>query len=588
MSWLRDGRSKWQSSGRHEMCGSMPLAMLGVGVACASLYIMSLPDSFSSLLRSALGSALVSYFLYSDSTAFPTRQVVRVYTLTRMVKQHPPERPCLTKPRINAIKGRKGCRVFDGKKYVGCFRSKKAANKFIREKTTSGDQLVEHEPGPKPYKYVRGKSTKRKTVYYGVMRVPGQRAKEWTKKYFPRCESPKAAANMVAEYLQTTAENIKVSKCEWQSPAQSTERVAFLSEVFHGWVPADLAGAVSFRGQASSLQTFGPAAYVAGLLGKEDRWRHGMLKIWDRMPLAERSKLHGLGSRDEDMVRDGARALHDLLSLSFALWAGWSIPRLRSMSWPVDVMQAIVPPTPAQQAHIVEERQWWKRHVHRNVIHHFSIGPFAQQLGIIQKTTKRVGSLLMGNDEGEYYCITAFDAAVHVKTYETLHSMGVVLNSLRVPRTNVEWAQAQADAEALSDRLKIKRSQYRWPWLLRTYIIAEMRHAGVNSLKIVEDWTSEQLQGAIRPDQNEWVAKWMFGLAGNSLKKLLRILRFTEPLEMLSVYVCIMNDSSIMAYPLKQLKERVDDITKARCQMRRQNGQEASPALVVKSVMDAV
>ena len=115
-----------------------------------------------------------------------------------------------------------------------------------------------------------------------------------------------------------------------------------------------------------------------------------------------------------------------------------------------------------------------------------------------------------------------------------------------------------------------------------------MRHAGVSSLKIVEDWTSEQLQDAIKPDQNEWVARWMSGLAGTSLTQLLRLLRFREPLEMLSVYVCIMNDSTLMAYPLKQLKERVDDITKARCQMRRQNGQEASPALVVKSVMDAV
>ena len=54
-----------------------------------------------------------------------------------------------------------------------------------------------------------------------------------------------------------------------------------------------------------------PAAYVAGLLGKEDRWRHGILKIWDAMPLADRSKLHGLGSRDKNMVRDGARALHE-------------------------------------------------------------------------------------------------------------------------------------------------------------------------------------------------------------------------------------------------------------------------------------
>ena len=82
-------------------------------------------------------------------------------------------------------------------------------------------------------------------------------------------------------------------------------------------------------------------------------------------------------------------------------------------------------------------------------------------------------------------------------------------------------------------------------------------------VEIAEDWTSEQLQDAIKPDQNEWVARWMSGLAGTSWKKLLRRRRFREPWDMLSVYVCIMNDSTLMACPLKQLKERVDDITKA-------------------------
>ena len=93
-----------------------------------------------------------------------------------MAKRQKPEKPCLTKPRINAIKGRKGCRVFDGKTYLGCFRSRKAADKFVRVLTTSSDQHVEHEPGPKPYKYVACKSTKNMTVYYSGQ--AGSRAEE--------------------------------------------------------------------------------------------------------------------------------------------------------------------------------------------------------------------------------------------------------------------------------------------------------------------------------------------------------------------------------------------------------------------------
>ena len=221
-------------------------------------------------------------------------------------------------------------------------------------------------------------------------------------------------------------------------------------------------------------------------------------------------------------------------------------------------------------------------------MHHFSPGPFAQQLGLIEKTTHVHGSLLIGNDEGEYYRLARFVAEKHAQIYQTLHATGVLLNSLPIPRNNIEWAQVQTDAEVLADKLKIERPPYRWPWLLRSYIFAEMRHAGVNKLKIVEDWNAEQLQVAIRPDQNEWLSTWMHALAGDSLKALLRRMQFTESLEMLSIYSCILNDSSIMTYPLKQMKKRVGDITTARQQMRKPDGQEANPALVLRAVMDSV
>ena len=166
---------------------------------------------------------------------------------------------------------------------------------------------------------------------------------QWTKKYFPRVKSPKAAAELVAEYLETTLRSIKVGKSSRESPAQSADRMALLCEVFRGWVPADLENAVSFRGRASFLQACGPAAYVAGLVGKEDRWRDAVLEIWEAMPSSERVRLHTMGSRDRTLALDGARALHAFLSLVVVRWAGWSIPRLGSMSWPVDIKKEIAP-----------------------------------------------------------------------------------------------------------------------------------------------------------------------------------------------------------------------------------------------------
>ena len=94
------------------------------------------------------------------------------------------------------------------------------------------------------------------------------------------------------------------------------------------------------------MQACGPAAYVAGLVGKEARWRDAVLKIWEAMPSSERVRLQGLGSRDKTLAQHGARALHTFLSLTVVMWRGWSIPRLGSMSWPVDIGKEIVPPRP--------------------------------------------------------------------------------------------------------------------------------------------------------------------------------------------------------------------------------------------------
>ena len=175
--------------------------------------------------------------------------------------------------------------------------------------------------------------------------------------------------------------------------------------------------------------------------------------------------------------------------------------------------------------------------MHRNVAHHLSPSPLALQLGIIRKTTRRAGSLLLGTKAGEYYCLAAFNAA-QTETLQSLHAMGVLLNALPVPHNNREWAQAQADANVMAEKMRIKRTEYRWPWLVRTYLSTEMRHHGVKTLSIVEDWNLARLQEAIQPDQNKRLTLWMTHLADDSLKQLLRRLRFAVIGDVVNLCVC--------------------------------------------------
>ena len=99
---------------------------------------------------------------------------------------------------------------------------------------------------------------------------------------------------MIVDYLGTEGNNIKVNKAERLLPGESAECLTVLSGLFEGWVPADLASAVTFRGQASSMQMSGPTAYVAGLLGEEDRWKNGLVQVWNAMPPSKLLQLPGL------------------------------------------------------------------------------------------------------------------------------------------------------------------------------------------------------------------------------------------------------------------------------------------------------
>ena len=81
---------------------------------------------------------------------------------------------------------------------------------------------------------------------------------------------------------------------------------------------------------------------------------------------------------------------------------------------------------------------------------------------------------------------------------------------------------------------------------------------------------------------------WMGHVANDSLKQLLNRIRFAESVEMLSIYACVLNDSSLLAYHLDDMKEREGEIRRARDrEMRklRQGGYAMCPALLVASVL---
>ena len=80
---------------------------------------------------------------------------------------------------------------------------------------------------------------------------------------------------------------------------------------------------------------------------------------------------------------------------------------------------------------------------------------------------------------------------------------------------------------------------------------------------------------------------WMTSLAADSLKQLMSRIHFAESVEMLSVYACVLNDSSLLTCPLDDMMKRKDEIRKARDREKRKltRGYEMSPAVLVTSVL---
>ena len=76
--------------------------------------------------------------------------------------------------------------------------------------------------------------------------------------------------------------------------------------------------------------------------------------------------------------------------------------------------------------------------------------------------------------------------------------------------------------------MRIKAADYHVWWLVRTHLIVEMRHAGIDRLKLQQDWGQHEVAKALVPDMSDWVPMWT-ERGGNSLNILLKQLHYAEP-----------------------------------------------------------
>ena len=388
------------------------------------------------------------------------------------------------------------------------------------------------------------------------MRQPGSD----TKVYVGSSSSMTYMASRVAIAKGQDVSACKRRKCLRRAPDDSMERFRLLAELFKEWVPRDLVGAIQMRREVSMLMVNAPRIYVGFLLGRERTWRQAILKVWGRMSPSTRLQIMGLDSHEQDLRATASQIMYTCFQTACQVWARHTEPA-----------------------------KWddWKTHVDRGVVFHLSLTAWGLREGLLCKTTQ-AKSLGVQNQYGEWYGLASgvHTGQDHSHRMSRLHRVGRVLLETQAPSTKAQWLSTVEHVGARAQQMRIHATDYHFWSVFRTHLIVEMRHAGIDRLKLQQDWGQEEVAKAMVPDMSQWVPLWMKS-AGNSLKTLLKQLQYTEPLEFLTCFACVLGDSAIDKHSTDELRSASHAITKERARVKAKSSGdfERYPAVIVQSAM---
>ena len=385
--------------------------------------------------------------------------------------------------------------------------------------------------------------------------------------YLGTSHDQKLLASKIAEAKGVGRVKTLRKKCDRRSVDDAMHRFKILASCMKGWVPRDLTGAISRRGQAASMIVQAPGVYVAYLYGREHSWRDAVLNAWATADADMRLRIAGLDSNDENMQREASKIMHTILRQAFVEWA-------------------------TETKSDKDQRLEWKLHVDRNVGYHLSLTAWGLREKLLKKTSRAMGSLGVKNQQGEWYGIRQYAKRYHLSKMLQLHRLGRMLLQTKVPHTNKEWLESIEGFGKRCSEAGINSGQkddnYQFWWLCRIYLIIEMRHKGIERLRVTTDWDKDEVAAAVVPDMNEWLSTWMASKDIRSLKVLLSRLAFREPLELLSCFCCILGDNDIERYTTDELESSRYAIGKQRQEMIATSAtqDEANPAIIIRRAID--
>lgn len=449
--------------------------------------------------------------------------------------------------------------MYLGSEYISFHQTKREG--LAKARTCQSKAGLGRTPRPAaPAVHYRG-LVKRFSKREGKWKFQGRLRQQGTEnKRYVGSGDMKAVAHKIAKAQGRELAQCKREKNKRRAPAETIRRFKVLAEMFKGWLPRDLTCAIQMRGRAAMAMVNAPGIYIGFLMGRERAWREALLTEWERADAETRLLFTGMDSNDAALQKQATRAMRAIFVGSFREWA-------RTLD--------------------VEDREAWQKHVDRNVQNHLSLTAWGLRQGLLRKSSRANNSLKVANQEGEWYAVVPSEGPGDFAKMRRLHSLGRILLEAPVPTNNKEWLDCLTMVEMRASGMKLEATDYHFWWLVRAYMLVEMRHKGIQRLTVCQDWSRQHIGKAMVPDRSAWLDTWMVSVAGDSLRTLLRKLDFQEPVELLSCFACILGDSAIDQHSTDSLLARRSEIIKERNRVKRggHHNEEGNPAVIVQTVM---
>ena len=190
------------------------------------------------------------------------------------------------------------------------------------------------------------------------------------------------------------------------------------------------------------------------------------------------------------------------------------------------------------------------------------------------------------------YTVLPFDATFHQHAFGQATRVSNVLRSLPVPVSLAAYTTCLTSSTALiaQELGKAHADSYGWKWLVRSYLITEMRVAGIKRLQVSSNDTLSDLMAGF-PDQCEWLSMLLRSYGkrcqASSIKVrcLVKELNYKDPVEMLTCDLCVFGGKTARDFDVEDIIAGKRSIRNT-CEMLQRNAyQQAHPLVVLRAAM---